>query len=365
MSGDQDDSDKEHEASQKKLDDAREKGEIPRSNDLITAGAYSGLLLAGVTTGGAALLKAGESASVLLGQADRLSLQLLNGSGNSLLGILVSFASALFVFFLLPFVAAALMIVLQRAVLFTPSKLEPKLNRISILSGIKNKFGRKGLFEFVKNFTKLMIISALLFSFLAFQANDFVNMIYLAPAISTALLLNKVVNFLTIVTMIALAIGGVDYLWQRTEHFRLNKMSRKEMTDEHKNSEGDPHLKAKRRQKAQEIATNHMLSEVKTADVIIVNPTHYAVALKWNKQSGRAPICIAKGIDEIAMRIRERAAEAGVPLHADPPTARLLFAHLEIGQEVHPDHYRVVAAAIRFSEAMRRKAQMSSRNRNG
>lgn len=365
MSDDQDTADKEHEASQKKLDDAREKGEIPRSNDLITAGSYAGLLLAGVTVGGAALLKAGETASILLGQADRLSLQLLNGAGNSLLGILVSFAGALSVFFLLPFVSALLIIVLQRAMLFTPSKLEPKLNRISPLSGIKNKFGRKGLFEFVKSFVKLLVISGLLFSFLAYQANDFVNMIYLSPALSTELLLQKVVKFLALVTILALMIGGIDYFWQRAEHFRSNRMSRKEMTDEHKNSEGDPHLKAKRRQKAEEIATNHMLSEVKTADVVIVNPTHFAVALKWNKQSGRAPICIAKGADEIAARIREKAAEAGVPLHSDPPTARMLFAHLEIGQEVHPDQYRVVAAAIRFSEAMRQKALLSARKRNG
>lgn len=364
MSDDQDASDKEHDASQKKLDDAREKGEIPRSNDLITAGSYAGLLLAGATIGGASLLKAGETASILLGQADRLSIQLLNGAGNSLLGILASFAGALSVFFLLPFVAAMLMVVLQRAMLFTPSKLEPKLNRISPLSGAKNKFGRKGLFEFTKSFVKLLIISALLFGFIAYQAIDFANMIYLSPALSTELLLRKVMRFLALVTILAFVIGGVDYVWQRAEHLRSNRMSRKELEDEHKNSEGDPHLKAKRRQKAQEIATNHMLSEVKTADVIIVNPTHFAVALKWNKSSGRAPICIAKGVDEIAARIREKAIEAGVPLHSDPPTARLLFAHLDVGQEVHPDHYRVVAAAIRFSEAMRRKANLSSRFKN-
>jgi flagellar biosynthetic protein FlhB len=100
-----------------------------------------------------------------------------------------------------------------------------------------------------------------------------------------------------------------------------------------------------------------MLADVAKADVIIVNPTHFAVALRWDQASGRAPVCVAKGVDEIAARIRERAAEAGVPLHSDPPTARLLHATLKIGQEIHPDHYRVVAAAIRFSEAMRKKAR--------
>ncbi|WP_022704680.1 EscU/YscU/HrcU family type III secretion system export apparatus switch protein [Pseudorhodobacter ferrugineus] len=252
MSDDQDASEKEHEASQKKLADAREKGEIPRSNDLVTAGSYAGLLLAGATIGGTSLLKAGENASILLGQADQLSTQLLNGAGNSLLGILSSFAGALSIFFILPFAAAALMVALQRTWLFTPSKLEPKLNRISPLSGVKNKFGRKGLFEFTKSFFKLLIISVLLFGFLTYQVNDFANMIYLTPALSTALLLMKVVKFLALVTVLALVIGGIDYIWQRAEHLRSNRMSRKELEDEHKNSEGDPYLKAKRRQKAQE-----------------------------------------------------------------------------------------------------------------
>jgi len=305
MSDDQDASDKEHEASQKKLDDAREKGEIPRSNDLITAGSYAGLLLAGITVGGAALIQAGEAASVLLGQADKISTQLLDGSGNSLLGILTRFSSALSVFFLVPFVTATVMIFIQKAWLFTPSKLEPKLNRISPLSGAKNKFGRKGLFEFAKSFVKLSVISALLFGFLAYQANDFINMIYLTPALSTTLLLEKVVKFLALVTLLALVIGGIDYLWQRAEHFGSNRMSRKEMMDEHKNSEGDPHLKAKRRQRAQEIATNHMLSDVKKADVVIVNPTHFAVALQ----------CAYSGV-------------SAHPFRQHAPTCSGAFAHL-------------------------------------
>ncbi|MGB8814338.1 MAG: EscU/YscU/HrcU family type III secretion system export apparatus switch protein, partial [Paracoccaceae bacterium] len=122
-------------------------------------------------------------------------------------------------------------------------------------------------------------------------------------------------------------------------------------------SEGDPHAKAQRRQRGYDIATNKMLADVATADVIVVNPTHYAVALKWDRTAKRAPICVAKGVDEIAARIRERAAEAGVPIHRDPPTARALHASVELGQEIRPEHYRAVAAAVRFAEAMRRRAK--------
>lgn len=102
-----------------------------------------------------------------------------------------------------------------------------------------------------------------------------------------------------------------------------------------------------------------MLVEVPRADVVIVNPTHFAVALKWDRRRGRAPVCVAKGIDEVALRIRSLAQEHGVPLRRDPPVARMLHAALEIGDEIRPEHYAAVAAAIRFADAMRRRAGRS------
>lgn len=359
MSDEESPSDKEHDATQQKLSEARRKGEIARSADLTTAASYLGFVLAIVAFGGTPLIKAGTSAAVLLGQADRLSQSLLSGAGNNVAGLVAAFATALAPFFLLPAIAALAMVALQRALIFTPSRLAPKLSRISPIAGAANKFGRKGLFEFGKSFVKLLVTSGLLLGFLMYQATDFLHMIYLSPALSTAMLLEKSVGFLALVAMIALAIGGIDYFWQRSEHLRANRMSRKEVMDEHKNSEGDPHMKAKRRQKAQEIATSQMLVDVARADVVIVNPTHYAVALRWDRATGRAPVCVAKGVDEIAARIRERASEHGVPLHSDPPTARLLYATMKIGEELHPDHYRAVAAAIRFADAMRQKMRES------
>ena len=132
-------------------------------------------------------------------------------------------------------------------------------------------------------------------------------------------------------------------------------MSRKEMTDEAKEQEGDPHVKQQRRQKGYEIAMNQMLADVPDADVVVVNPTHYAVALKWDRLQGGAPICVAKGVDDIAARIRETANENNVPIHRDPPTARALYATVDIGEQILPEHYRAVAASIRFAEKMRAK----------
>jgi flagellar biosynthesis protein FlhB len=115
--------------------------------------------------------------------------------------------------------------------------------------------------------------------------------------------------------------------------------------------------KVKATRTAQEVATNRMLTDVASANVVVVNPTHYAVALKWDRTKDGAPICVAKGVDEVARKIRERAAEHGVPIHSDPPTARAIHAAVEIGQEIQVEHYRAVAAAIRFAELMRRKAK--------
>jgi flagellar biosynthesis protein FlhB len=134
-------------------------------------------------------------------------------------------------------------------------------------------------------------------------------------------------------------------------------MSRKELMDETKDAEGDPHMKQQRRQKGQELAMNQMMADVPEADVVLVNPTHYAVALKWSRMPGAAPVCVAKGIDEMALAIRKKAIEAGVPVHSDPPTARALFASVAIGQEIPEKTYRAVAAAIRFAEEIRQKAR--------
>jgi flagellar biosynthetic protein FlhB len=116
-------------------------------------------------------------------------------------------------------------------------------------------------------------------------------------------------------------------------------------------------VKAQRRGRAEAIATNRMLLDVPKADVVIVNPTHVAVALKWSRAKGSAPACVAKGEGELALKIREVAATAGVPLHADPPTARALHATVAVGREIAPEHYRAVAAALRFAERMRRAAR--------
>jgi flagellar biosynthetic protein FlhB len=127
--------------------------------------------------------------------------------------------------------------------------------------------------------------------------------------------------------------------------------------DEFRQSEGDPMQRAERRRRAQDLAAGISAADIRAASVVVVNPTHVAVALRWTRGDRTAPVCVAKGVDALALRIREIAAEAGVPIRSDPPTARAIFATVGVGEPVRPEHYRAVAAAIRFAEAMRLKAR--------
>jgi flagellar biosynthetic protein FlhB len=187
--------------------------------------------------------------------------------------------------------------------------------------------------------------------------NEIVGVVKSDPFGVVAALSSNTTKLVTIVVIVSGIIGGLDYIWQYSELMKKNRMSHKEIVDEHKDSEGDPYMKQARRSRAQEIAGNQMMSDVSKADVVLVNPTHYAVALKWNRANGEAPVCVGKGVDEIARTIREIAQENGVPLHLDAPATRALYASTDVGQMIAPEHYKPVAAAIRFSEEMRPRAK--------
>ena len=357
MSGD-DSGEKSHDASQQKIDKARKKGDIARSMDVSAAAGYLGLFVAISFVGSKGI---GQAASVLaqvFGHADSLSHSLLSSGGSAIAAQLFGqVLLAIMPLFLLPFIAALLVTLAQRIIIFAPEKLRPKLNRISPISGFKNKFGTKGLVEFLKTVSKMGMVATGVTLILRGKKDEILGMVHAEPAEVSLALANLLGSMLLMVMTIALLIALVDFLWQKYQHLQKLRMSYKEMQDENKEAEGDPHMKGQRRQRAQEIATNQMLHDVPRADVVVVNPTHYAVALEWTRKPGTAPVVIAKGVDDVARRIRETAAESGVPIHSDPPTARALHATVKIGHEIDPEHYRAIAAAIRFAADMRAKAK--------
>ena len=357
MSGQGDDTEREHEPTQKRLDDARKRGDVPRSADLTSAAVYAGFVLALFIAGTAAIEKLGAAGMTLIGQADRLAPMFLQAGRAPAAGLLANFALPVLPLVVLPLIAALLSMAGQRSFTFSPDKLAPKLSRISIISAFGQKFGRDGLFAFAKSLAKLGVVCGLVGVLVSRHASAVLLALDLAPGQSTALLVQILFEFLMLALLSTLVFGGADYGWQYLQHRRRNRMSRQEMVDEHKDSDGDPHMKGHRRQRGREIAMSQMLQDVATADVIVVNPTHYAVALKWKRGDRNAPICVAKGVDDIAARIREKAAEVGIPIHRDPPTARAIHASVEVGAAIRPEHFKAVAAAIRFAEAMRKKAK--------
>lgn len=362
MADEEDTGEKPFDATPRKLEEARRRGEFPISQDLITSSVYLGILLTFALLGGYSVQTGGTALRALFEHADTLSQQVFRDRGQiALQGLAVAVLLAGGLWLALPSLMAVAGAVLQQALVFAPEKLKPKLSRISPVSNAKQKFGRDGLFNFAKSFVKLAIYSTALAMIGWSRIDDILISPMLPLDAALALLADLAWQFLMVAFIAMLSISMIDYLWQRAEFLRKQRMSLKEMRDENKETEGDPHTKQARRQKGYEIATNRMLADVPGADVVVVNPQHFAVALKWQRTRGTAPVCVAKGTDEIAARIRQAAIENGVPIYRDPPTARALFAVIEIGQEIPVQHYQAIAAAIRFADEIRDKARRRGR----
>ncbi|MFK7939525.1 MAG: flagellar biosynthesis protein FlhB [Roseovarius sp.] len=358
MADKDDDAEKTHDPTPQKLEEKRKKGEVAKSADLTTAATYGGFLLTGLAIGASSLQQLGTSFMVLIDQSDALSELIFEGRGvPALNALMLTICIALLGWYVIPAGLGVLSVVAQRAFLVAPDKLKPKMSRLNPIENAKKKYGLSGLFEFAKSFAKLLLYSILLGVLLVYRFDQMAGTLHAEPHIIGAIMARMMIEFMFVVLLISVCIGGVDYLWQRHDFIRQNRMSHRDLQEEHKRSEGDPHLKQKRRQRGAEIASSQMMADVPTADVVIVNPTHYAVALKWSRTPGSAPICVAKGVDHVAHTIRDLAQEHGIPIRHDPPTARALFAGTPLGEEIDPDHYRAVASAIRFAQTMRDRAR--------
>jgi flagellar biosynthetic protein FlhB len=353
----EDDSEREHEPTPQKLDAARRRGDLVRSAEISTAASYAGFLAAAFTLGPMALGQMGEGAVALT----ELRWQGTGSLFGPALGAAAWMLLPAVLLIAVPAAAVIAAIFAQRAFVVAPEKLEPRLSRVNPLANAAQKFGPAGLAEFARSLVKLVAVSLLLGHFILRELPALLMTQYQEVPVASAALMRLFLEFLSWILALATLIAAFDWLWQRHEFLKRNRMTRQELLDDMKQSEGDPHVKGQRRRRAEEIAQQRMLTDVPRADVVIVNPTHYAVALQWKRGSGRAPVCVAKGVDEMAARIRECAATSGVPIRSDPPAARALYASVDIGGEILPEHYAPVAAAIRFAETMRGKARRAWR----
>jgi flagellar biosynthetic protein FlhB len=244
---------------------------------------------------------------------------------------------------------------LQHRPLWTLQPLAPQLSRLSPLGGAKRVFGREALVQFAKGLLKIVIVGAVAAAVLWGERDRFETFARLDLAALPAALLALALKLLGGVLAVYAFVAVGDALYQRLAWMRRQRMSKRELKEEFKETEGNPEIKARLRQLRAARVKKRMMAAVPKATVVVANPTHYAVALRYEPGSG-APVCVAKGVDGLALRIRAVAAEHGVPVVENPPLARALHAAAEIDAEIPVEHYKAVAEIIGYVLRLRRRA---------
>ncbi len=346
MSDTQDRESKTEAPSARKIQQAREQGDVPKSSEVAPTLALAAAAIALLTGGGA--MARGLTVALLpfIAHPDAIDLS-QHGAVAVMHAAMFAAAPAILVLG----VAAAAGVagnVLQHGVLFVPSKLAPSFSKLNPLEGFKRLAGVDNLISFAKSLFKLTAMAAVVFMVLKPHAASLAAMTWLDPAsilpasmdVLRALLLAGVVVFGVC--------AAVDVFIQRTRFTQRMRMSREDMKQESKDSEGDPQLKAKLKQQRMARSKKRMIQNVPKATLVIMNPTHYAVALRYVQGETPAPICVAKGLDAVALKIREVAEAHRVAVIEDPPLARALYAVVEVDETIPREHYQAVAKIVGF-----------------
>ena len=237
---------------------------------------------------------------------------------------------------------------LQHRPVFSAEKLKPDFSKLSLLKGFKRMFGFDGWMNLLKGLIKITIVGAVVWTVLWPERGRLESVMTLAPDQVAADMMRLVMRVMMAALAVLAVIAGGDYFLQRFQFLKRNRMSKQEIKEEFRQTEGDPAIKAKVRQIRAERAKRRMMAEVPKATVIITNPTHFAVALKYESGKMAAPICVAKGVDALALKIREVAEEHEVPIVENPPLARALYAAVDIDETVPAEHYKAVAQVIGY-----------------
>jgi flagellar biosynthetic protein FlhB len=342
----EEDSEKTEDPTQKRLDEAHERGDVVKSQEVSTW-----FVLAGGT-----LVLLGFSSSMSSGLTTTFRGMMANShripmDGRGLMRLLeklgIEMIAALAIPFLLLALAALAGNMLQHRLVWSTDPITPKFSKVSPAAGFKRVFSKIALANFVKGLIKLVLMGVVMTAILWPKRQQLESFITLDPVAILLVCKSLSLEILGTVVAILAVIAAVDYLFQYRQWHQRLKMSVRELKEEFKQSEGDPTIKAKIRQLRQERSRKRMMAAVPTASVVITNPTHYAVALRYERGMS-APECVAKGVDLIALKIREVAAEHDIPVIENPPLARALHATVEVDQEIPPEHYKAVAEVIGY-----------------
>ncbi len=337
---------KTEEPTEKKIADAIEKGNVPRSREMAVFASLLGVLIAAAFLIGSGSVNLTETFSVMLDNPGGFVLS-SGPDANRLLwavmGELTKFLAPIVFMLMLAGLAAAFF---QHAPTLALDQIKPKWSRVSPAAGWKRIFGAPGFMEFVKSLFKFGAIGAVCAAMLSGEQRAVSSALFLDPSALPGLVLSLVIRLVSVVCVaIAVMVAG-DIVWSRLRWHSELRMTRQELKDELKDSEGDPLLKSKRRSLARDRARRRMIASVPKATVVIANPTHYAIALQYDRAKGGAPLVVAKGADLIALKIREIASKHSVPIVEDKPLARALYDAVEVGQWIPSEFYRAVAKIL-------------------
>lgn len=341
---------KTEEATPRKLEDARKKGDVAKSPDVAAAMSLAGAVAVLLIGGGYFSQQMAEDMLPFLAEPHAMIGGLQAGAGVEI-GMRAVWAVT-------PFLAALMLAVIvggvggnlaQSGFLFTAEKLKPKWSTLSPMSGFKRIYGPDGIVQFIKTFLKLIAIGAVCWWVLKPHAREFENLAAMSPA-AILPFARDLAGSLMIAALIFLGFtAGADFIWQKFRFAKRMRMTKEEMKEDFKQTEGDPHVKGKLRQIRMQRSRQRMMQAVPTATVIVTNPTHYSVALRYEPDQGdAAPICVAKGVDAVALRIRELAKESGVPVVENVPLARALYAAVDVDEVIPREHFEAAAKVIGF-----------------
>ncbi len=354
MSDNPEKSEKTEAPTQRRIDEARQKGNLPLSRDVSAA------LVLGATTGFLALLGGhvlSSSSSALwplvespdafqLGSAENV-MYLLSDLGIAFAWIAGPLMAVLLV---MPVISQAL----QNGLIFSAEKLQPKLERISPIAGFKRLVSIQALVEFIKGVLKLSAVGIAAYVAVRPNLSAIMSTSSADMAVTGRLLGKMTVDVLIYVCVVLVCIAALDFGWQRYSWWRNLFMTRNDLKEEMRQSEGNPEIKARIRAIRRQRARRRMMAAVPQATVVITNPTHFAVALSYERTTMRAPKCVAKGQDAVALKIREVAEANKVPVIENKLLARALFAAVDVEEDVPPEHYKAVAEVISYVFTLQR-----------
>ena len=347
MSEQNDAASKTEEPTQRKLDQAREKGDVIKTQDLGALASLTGAAAVIALAGGWLSQNLTRDLLPFLAGAGTISLDRLGAVEVARHAILAGAPFIVLVVAAAAFAGAGGHL-MQTGLMFTPEKLKFDLKKVSPVAGFKRIMGPDGLMQFVKSLLKVLMTGAIGWWVLEPFLPRMANLAAMEPAAMLPFASDILRRLVFAVVGLLLVIAGADWMWQRQRFMKRMRMTKEELKEDFKQSEGDPHVRARQKQIRSERARRRMMQAVPTATVVVMNPTHYAVALKYEAGETVAPVCVAKGLDTLALKIREIAEEAGVPVIEDPPLARSLYAAVDIDDMIPTAHFEAVAKIIGF-----------------